>query len=372
MGQGLSQDRRCFKPGKWNPTFGLVLMAYIHKLSENYFNSRDNSRVTDCSIENPTSMLGIAARMRELIDSEGFQDLPMVVSEHNANFAVNGGNTFPGNIMGAAITAANIIGLTLAKEELKVEGAYIVNGVDGPYHPGNRNSFPLSCKAEYTVNTNNGTMGPSKINFTGTYINNCSYGDALIGAMSINSANGMGLLYSNGDRKPSAVVYEDILSQFLSEYVQPPPVQLPASMAGIYLEKSDGCTKLLLVNADPLNPSPTLPPMSSLMPNSSFEGSGVPQVSQVIQYLRGAPDVILPNQIINFGTVQVQGGVIQRDLGSSGLLNAQGEVELPPSGIVVFNSKCSDENARLTSRSSTYVSSNAIVPLILAVLLILG
>ena len=326
---------------------------------------------TDCSAQNPNSMLGIAARMRELIDSEGFQDLPMVVSEHNANFAVNGGNTFPGNIMGAAITAANIIGLTLAKEELKVSGAYIVNGIDGAYLPGNRNSFPLSCKAEYTVNKNDGTMGPSKISFTGTYVNNCTYGDDLIGAMSINSAGGMGLLYSNGDKKPSAVVYEEMLSPFLSEHVQAPPVQLPRSIAGLYSEQLDGCTKLLLVNADPLNPSPALP-LSSLMPNGSFEGSSIPQVSQVIQHLRGAPDVILPNHISNFGTVQVQGRVTQSDISSSGLVNALREIQLPPAGIVLFTSKCNDEAACIASGSTTSLSYYPVVPLVLTALLTFG
>jgi len=227
-----------------------------------YTNCQTSAGGTDCTAENPNSMLGIATRMRELLDSEGFQDLPMVVSEHNSNFAVNGGNSFPGNVMGAAITAANLVGLTLAKEQMKINGAYIVNGIDGAFIPGNRNSFPLNCQAEFTVsNKNNKTkMGPSRIIFSGRYVNNCTYGDDLKGAISINSANGMGLLYSNGDRKPSAVVYEETLSSFLSYYVQPLPTQLPASITGLSAQRSgESCAKLLLVNADPLNPSSTLP-----------------------------------------------------------------------------------------------------------------
>ena len=51
-------------------------------------------------------MTGIATEMRALLDSEGFRETPMVISEHNAPFAVNGGNSYPGNMMAAAAAAS--------------------------------------------------------------------------------------------------------------------------------------------------------------------------------------------------------------------------------------------------------------------------
>ena len=303
-----------------------------------YTNCQTLAGGTDCTAENPTSMLGIATRMRELLDSEGFQDLPMVISEHNANFAINGGNSYPGNVQGAAITAASLIQLYLSKDKLKINGAYIVNGIDGAFLPGNRNSFPLNCPPEFTVSNDNNsttTMGPSRIIFSGRYVNNCTYGNDLIGAMSINSANGMGLLYSNGDRKPSSIVYEEILAGFLFDFVEPPPIKLPASITGLYTARSfNSCGRLLLVNADPFN-------SSSALPNIFAENDSNVQVSQVIQHVRGGPDIVLPNQISNLGTVQVEGRAVTDTLMNSNLLDDQGQLQLPPAGIASFTI-CSD------------------------------
>eukprot|EP00890_Picochlorum_soloecismus_P005075 jgi/Picsp_1/5569/NSC_02928-R1_glycoside hydrolase len=314
-----------------------------------YTNCQTTGGGTDCTSENPTSMLGIATRMRQLLDSEGFQDLPMVISEHNANFAINGGNSYPGNVQGAAITAANLIQLYLSKENLKINGAYIVNGIDGTFVPGSKNSFPLTCPPEYTVidkNNNKTTMGPSRIIFSGRYVNNCTYGNDLIGAMSINSANGMGLLYSNGDRKPSAIVYEEILSGFLSDFVEPPPIKLPSSITGLYAKSSsEPCSKLLLVNVDPFN-------YSSALPNIVADNHSDVQVSQVVQNLRGGPDIVLPNQISNLGTVQVEGRVVNDKLTNSGLVDDQGELRLPPAGIAIFTICSHNENNSSLSNAS--------------------
>ena len=319
--------------------------------------------VTDCSASNPTSMLGIAARMREVLDSEGFQNLPMVVSEHNANFAINGGNTFPGNIMGAAITAAHLIGFTLAKNEMKIHGAFIVNGVDGAFLPGNRNTFPLNCRPEFNINnTNNGVVGPSTLIFSGKYVNNCSYGDALTGAMSINSANGMGLLYSNGDKKPSAVLYRDFLSPFLSQTVQAPPVELPTSIAALYSEEGS-CAKLLLVNADPFNSSIALPSIVSMMP--TVDDAKTIIVSQMVQHLRGGPDIVLPNQILTLGTAQVQGRMIQSDLETSRLVLDQGAIQLPPAGIAMFDAGCQVANSSIATSGGSPLSGCILIAAVL-------
>lgn len=300
----------------------------------------------DCSRENPTSILGIAARMRSLLDAEGFGGLPMVISEHNAKFKVNGGNTYPGNTMGAAVTAVHIAGIVLSKDEFKIDSAYIVNGIDGPFLPYNKNSFPLSCTPEYVVQASeNAPMGPERIAFSGKYIDDCSHGSGSNGAMSINSANGMGLLYSNGDKKPSAVVFEDVMSQFVFKDVNPVPTPLPASVVGMYADDSDvkKCISLLLVNADLLNYSPILPHLSQMSPMPNIDESKV-QVLQVGQTIRGS-GIILPNNISSLGTVQVEGQIVKKDLQSTtGMIMLQdGRIRLPPAGIVVFSSMCSGQ-----------------------------
>lgn len=319
----------------------------------------------DCSTENPNSMRGIAARMRAILDSEGFGDVPMIVSEHNANFAINGGNTYPGTVAGAAITAANIAGLILSQNELNIIGAYIVNGIDGPFIPYNMNSFPLTCTAEYTV-PSSWKNKPSDIVFTGRYVNDCMYGGGNGGAMSINLANGMGAVYSNGDKKPTALVYEDVISAFLEEESFPLPFDVPSSIVGMYArnDSTTTCGKLLLVNADPSNYSPTLPSLANMSRAilspllNTFTTYGIDEsrvrVLQIVQHIRGSyPGIHLPNNISSFGTLQVVGESVsstwteifeestpKTNSNTRILVSSDGHLQLPPSCVVVFSDIC--------------------------------
>lgn len=282
-----------------------------------------NATGIDCSAENPQSMLSLAKQMRDLLDSKGFNSTRMVVSEHNAPFGSNVGNAFPGNVMGAAMTAANLIGLALSRDELNIAGAYIVNGIDGPFIPYNTESFPLGCTPEFT-----GTSSiPSEIQFTGGYVNRCQGT-----AMNINGANGMGLLYTNGDKKPTALVYELIAEAFLNRTVAAVG-GLAQSVVGMQTDdEARRPMMVMLANADPFRVSPSVS-----LPSNCLDAGSV-QVVQIKQRVRGSPpDIVLPNDICASGTVQVVGMREESSLGESGLLQADGSIELPPAGVALLS-----------------------------------
>ena len=268
----------------------------------------------------------------------------MVISEHNAPFSVNGGNSYPGNMMGAAMTAANIIGMALAKDDLRIAGAYILNGVDGPFVPYNKNSFPLFCTPEWRPGPSNKTTNPSELIFSGRYVDDC-----MSGGMNINAANGMGLLYSNGDQKPTAMVFE-IFSQF--EQIRPlaSASELPPSVVG-YVADDNGCARVMLVNADPFSSSPALPALSALISSggSPIDDSTV-RVNRIEQHVRGMPDVVLPNNICAAGTVQVVGQMVEAGLEETGHLLANGSLILPPASVAVYSDgRCTSDAAGSTA-----------------------
>jgi hypothetical protein len=101
------------------------------------------------------------------------------------------------------------------------------------------------------------------------------------------------------------------------------------------------------VNADPFNYSSALPNIVVENHNSNV------QVSQVIQHVRGGPDIVLPNQISNLGTVQVEGRIVNDTLTNSNLVDDQGELRLPPAGIASFAICSDDENSNLSNASGT-------------------
>jgi hypothetical protein len=256
-----------------------------------------------------------------------------VVSEHNAPFATNVGNAFPGNMMGAAMTAANLISLSLASDAMNISGAYIVNGLDGPFIPYNAESFPLGCTPEFTGNA---SSTPSEIRFTGRYVDDCRGT-----AMNINAANGMGLLYSNGDKKPTALVYELIAEAFLNRTVAAVPA-LPRSVAGMQTadDADSKSTKVMMIaNADPFRASPPVS-LASSCPDASTV-----KVVQLRQRVRGSPaGIVLPNDICASGTVQVVGLREESGLLESGLLKDGDGIELPPAGVALLS--CGTSGAR--------------------------
>lgn len=308
----------------------------------------------DCSTKNFNSNLAIATRLRKLLDENGFESTPMVVSEWNAAFSVNGGNTYPGTMGGAALMASNIAQFTLMRDSLKVEAAYTVNGNDGPFIPQNSFSFPVGCSPEFKIQPQPGDK-PEGIDFTGNWVDNCTYGPAA--QADINGVNGMGLVYQNGDKKPSAALFSDILSKFVGVPVYPiyKPV-LPDSVVAL-----KGASRLLLVNADPTGPSPALPSIQVILDDTS-KNAGVTGVTFLYQHIRNASRVVLPNDISSFGLVQVMGATMKTSFNQTGIRLANDSIVLPPAGVYLFDIG-NDETIEVESSRAIPRFSNLVIAL---------
>lgn len=330
--------------------------------------------MVDCSADAFNSNAAIGQRLRDLLLEAGYGSTPMVISEWNAAFGSNPGNAAPGTISGAALLALSIIQMSTTMEKLHVQAGFVVNGVDGPFQPLNTRSFPIGCIPEFGSPPQSGA-GPLEMNFTGRWVDACAYGSGPAGTGSINSGSGMGLTYPNGDKKPSGAVYT-LMTRFQGLKVfQPSGASLlPKSVVAMgAIADDDGMNLLiLLVNGDPGACTSRLPSLSDILGLPSDSRIDIVEAISLKQSIRGLTDVVLPNNVVGAGTMQLQGiEVVEPALiGTTGAA-----LEIPASGILLLNVKldgegyCSCPSASPPSPSAA-VLTNSLASILTIILLL--
>eukprot|EP01134_Creolimax_fragrantissima_P007457 CFRG7457T1 len=293
---------------------------------------------TDCSLNNKNSMVSRSEWFRSLLDEYGFNSTEMIISEWNVQFGLNPANSGPGTLFAPAFMSTTLAQLSQIGNKHKLKAAFVVNGIDGAFTPFNSQSFPLRCQEEYSIPPRAGDKAVD-YSFTGQWSNRCLFGDSASDIASINGANGMGMVYSNGDLKPASALYSLFYSKFVDKTIVRPSTTaiIPESVGVLAVEDTDKNSSSLLVllsNASPTESSGSIPPLSELF---NLDGAKIFGSSSLIQHIRRLPSVEIPPELVPLlnngtaGTVQMEGDIKP----STEKYSLDASIELPPSGVLL-------------------------------------